>query len=317
MTAAGGRFILSPGIRDARGMRLGLAHGGFRDAHARDAYLEIYRGLHASGPQPTYVYDIATEFGTNRVYRYGDGRGVSVVLIHGFFLTSAMWWAQIEGLADDFTLYTIDMLGQPGAGVQTKRIATPADAARNIDAVMAELDLRDVHLVGHSYGGWLSTHTAAEAPQRLATLTLVDPAQTVVGLSLRFWRGLALLLTRPHSPAARRAAAWVTGNPTAGSPIAELTNLFTAGFACFAAPLNTPPLRSSGNRLLEAVSIPVQVLLAGTSVHDTVKAIERLTSVVPAWQIEVWPEAGHMLPVQFPDEVNARIRQFVAGHHPR
>ncbi|WP_307787492.1 alpha/beta hydrolase [Mycolicibacterium sp. S2-37] len=257
------------------------------------------------------MHDVATSFGTVRVYQHGPDRGVPVVLIHGFFLTSAMWWAQVADLTDDFTVYAMDMLGQTGASVQSRSMLSPADCARCIDAVLEGLGLDDVHLVGHSYGGWLATHTAARTPQRLATVTLVDPASTVARLYGRFWRSLALLLTRPHSARARRAAAWITGHPAPGSSIDLLTGLFVAGFAACVPPRHTPPLILASDRLLRSVRLPVQVLLAGNTVHDSAKGLRRMQSVVPHWRYHLWPNASHALPAEVPDEVNACIRQFV------
>jgi pimeloyl-ACP methyl ester carboxylesterase len=293
---------------------LGLSDGGFRSAQARQTYLAIYDELRALSPRPDVVHDVATKFGAVRVYQHGPDRGVPVVLIHGFFLTSAMWWSQVEGLTSDFTVYAMDMLGQPGASTQTKTMFTPADCARCIDAVLEGLGLRDVHLVGHSYGGWLATHTAARTPQRLATVTLVDPASTVARTSAMFWRSLALIMSRPRSVGARRAAAWIAGHPAPGSSVDMLAGLFVAGFAAFAPPVRTAPLRFPTDRLLRSVRIPVQVLLAGNTVHDSGKALVRIQSVVPVWRYHLWPNASHALPAELPEEVNASIRQFAIEH---
>lgn len=225
-----------------------------------------------------------------------------------------MWWAQVAGLTSDFTVYAIDMLGQPGASAQTKKMSSPAEAAHCIAAVLEKLDLNDVHLVGHSYGGWLAIHAAAGTPHRLSTLTLVDPAHTVGRLFARFWRTLALLLARPRSARAQRAAAWVLGDPTVGSPVDALTALFVAGFVSFAPPLNTPPLRFASNRLLRSVDLPVQVLLAGNTIHNSDKAIRRLVSVVPTWRHHLLPNASHALFAENPDEVNDCIRRFAVTH---
>jgi pimeloyl-ACP methyl ester carboxylesterase len=65
---------------------------------------------------------------------------------------------------------------------------TASHCVRCINSILAGLDLRDVHLVGHSYGGSLAFQTAARAPARLASVTLVDPANTVARISGRFWR---------------------------------------------------------------------------------------------------------------------------------
>lgn len=291
-----------------------LANNGFKSDQGRQSYLELYYQLRSLSPLPDAVHDTATEFGTVRVYQHGPGRGTPVVLIHGFFMTAGMWWAQVGELAQDFTVYALDMPGQPGASIQTKRITTPAEAARTIDAVLEGLGLHGVHLVGHSYGGWLATHTAANHSGRIATLTLVDPAHTVVRLSARFWRSLALLLSWPRSKPAERAAAWVTGHPAPGSEIDLLTKVFIAGFDSFRAPLNTPPLKFSGNQLLRSVDLPVQVLLAGRSIHDSQRAIQRLRSVVPAWRHQLWPLTSHALPAEAQAEVNACIRQFATEY---
>lgn len=145
---------------------------------ARLRYLDLYEEIRALSPPADAMRDVATKFGTVRVYRHGPAGRVPIVLLHGYFLTSAMWARQVAGLAGDFTVYTIDMPGQPGASMQSKSMRTPADCARCIDDVLTGLGLQDVHLVGYSYGGWLATHTAARFPQRLATMTLIDPAST-------------------------------------------------------------------------------------------------------------------------------------------
>ncbi|WP_230983512.1 MULTISPECIES: alpha/beta fold hydrolase [Mycolicibacterium] len=193
-------------------------------------------------------------------------------------------------------------------------MSTPSDAARCIAAVLEKLDIGDVHLVAHSYGGWLATHAVARTPHRFATLTLVDPAHTVSRLFARFWRTLALLLTRPRSDRAKSAAAWVLGCPATGSPLDALTSLFVAGFVSFGPPLNTPPLRFTNNRLLRSADLPVQVLLAGNSVHSSEKALRRLASVVPTWRCRLLPNDSHALFAENPSAVNGYIRQFAITH---
>ncbi|VEG41377.1 alpha/beta hydrolase [Mycolicibacterium flavescens] len=287
---------------------------GFRNADARRRYLAVYDDARALSPRPEGVHDVWTPFGTVRVYQHGSRGRVPVVLIHGFYLTSAMWWEQVAPLADDFSVYTIDMLGQPGASVQSKTMLTPADCALAIDAVLQGLGLHDVHLVGHSYGGWLTTHTAARLPSRVATVTLVDPASTVARLSAKFWRNLAVLLGRPNSVRAQRAAVWVTGHAEPGSPIDTLAGLFASGFATFGPPVRTPALRFASDRLLRAVRVPVQVLLASDTVHDSTKAVQRIRSVVPHWPYRLWLNTSHALPAEVPDQVNACIRDFVIEH---
>lgn len=142
----------------------GSADGGFKSADTPQHYWAAYDELRALSPRPDVVHDVPTKFGDVRVYQHGPGRGVPVVLIHGFFLTSAMWWDQVKGLTSDFTVYAMDMLGQPGVSIQSKPMLNPADCAHSIDAVLQGLALRDVHLVGHSYGAGLPSIQRHERP---------------------------------------------------------------------------------------------------------------------------------------------------------
>jgi pimeloyl-ACP methyl ester carboxylesterase len=93
-----------------------------------------------------------------------------------------------------------------------------------------------------------------------------------------------------------------------------LTGLFVAGFAAFGPPRRTAPLLFPPDRLLRSVHLPVQVLLAGNTVHDPGKAVQRIRSVMPTWQYRLWRHASHSLPAEVPDEVNACIRKFVIEH---
>lgn len=294
---------------------MSIIDGGFRSADARRHYLAAYDELRTLSPRPDVVHDIPIEVGTVRVYQHGPTGGVPVVLIHGFFLSSAMWYGQIADLADDFTVYAMDVPGQPGASSQSTPILTSAACARSVDAVLEGLGLCDVHLVGHSHGGWLATHTAARRPGRLATVTLVDPANTVARLAARCWRSLAVLSSRPHSVGAQRAAAWVMGHPTPGSSVDTLTRLFVAGFAAFVPPLRAAPLLFPSDRLLRSIGLPVQVLLAGNTVHNSDKALRRIEKVLPAWRHRLWPSVSHALPAEIPNELNACVREFVIGHN--
>jgi pimeloyl-ACP methyl ester carboxylesterase len=128
-----------------------------------------------------------------------------------------MWADHIPALADGFTIYTVDLLGQPVASVQTKPMKTAEHCALCINEVLDGLGLNRVHLAGHSYGGWTAAQTAARAPDRLASVTLIDPINTVSRLSGRFWRSSALLLL-PGAERKHRTVAEILGRPAQGEP---------------------------------------------------------------------------------------------------
>lgn len=190
---------------------------GFRSVESRQRYLAVYDRVRALSSRPDAVHDVPTEFGVVRVYQHGPAGGIPVVLLHCFWATSAMWAEHVSALTNDFTVYTVDLLGQPGASVQSRSMKSAQDCACCLDQVLGGLGLTGVHLVGHSYGGWTAAQTAARIPDRLASVTLIEPVNTVARLSARFWRTGALLLL-PGAERKQRTVAEILGHPAPGQP---------------------------------------------------------------------------------------------------
>jgi abhydrolase domain-containing protein 6 len=97
------------------------------------------------------------------------------VLLHGFAANKDVWLKQLELLTPHFHVIAPDL---PGWG-ESSRVA---DASYNIDAQVARLQaffdalqLPKVILVGHSMGGAIAGVFAAEHPDRVAELALIDP----------------------------------------------------------------------------------------------------------------------------------------------
>lgn len=90
---------------------------------------------------------------STELYYYEQGQGKPVVLIHGWPLSHRMWEAQITALAE--AGYRVIAYDRRGFG-QSGRPAGGYDYdtfAADLDALLTQLDLRDVALAGFSMGG--------------------------------------------------------------------------------------------------------------------------------------------------------------------
>jgi pimeloyl-ACP methyl ester carboxylesterase len=113
----------------------------------------------------------------NRRLAYLDrGRGAPVVFIHGWSLGSAIWSLQTDWLAErGLRVVAYDRRGHAGSD-------KPADGydfdtlAADLAAVLDQLDLNDVTLVGHSMGaGEVARYLARHGRKRIARTLLVAP----------------------------------------------------------------------------------------------------------------------------------------------
>jgi len=124
-----------------------------------------------AGPQ----YEFA-ETGSGRL-RYavrGEGETI-IVLVHGFGGDLDNWLFNIDALAQNATVYALDL---PGHGQSNKTInggGLPG-LARALGAFLDEMGVESAHLVGHSMGAAVAASFAASAPSRVTSLSLISAA---------------------------------------------------------------------------------------------------------------------------------------------
>ncbi|RSM86332.1 alpha/beta hydrolase [Kibdelosporangium aridum] len=284
--------------------------GGFRSPQARAEYYAAYDRGFAALPAPTEECDVPTAFGTARVYRFGEPGPAPVVLLPGRAGTTIMWEPNLRAFVAGGPVYALDLIGEPGRSEQTAPIRNTDDQAAWLGTVFTTLDLRNVHLVGYSFGGWLAANLAVRAPDRLASLTLIDPVQTFAGFPIPLLARTALTLV----PGIRRWArqsflAWVSDGAEV-DPDDPVATVIDEGMRTYRIVLPTPRLFTDVQ--LRGIKVPVLALIAGRSVmHDAQRAAARARELLPDARVELWPTATHAIAGESAAEVNTRVRGFL------
>ncbi|GAB3743317.1 alpha/beta hydrolase [Amycolatopsis oliviviridis] len=285
--------------------------GGFASSEARAEYEAVYeRGL-AALPTPAGTHDIQTAFGVARVYRFGRPGGTPIVLLPGRAGTVVMWEPNLKALLRHGEVYAMDLIGEAGRSEQTAPIRDGADQAAWLTTVLTHLDLPSVHLIGYSFGGWLAANFAARAPERLKSLTVIDPVLTFGGLTA----GLVVRATLSAVPVVDRWARpsflrWISGGAEvdATDPVARVID---EGMRTYRIALPAPRLFT--DEQLRSLKMPVLALVAGRSgIHHPERAAARARKLLPQGQVELWPSATHAIAGEAADEVNARILTFLS-----
>lgn len=104
------------------------------------------------------------------------GEGEPVVLVHGGLLADEN--APLLGessLNDGYRVINYHRRGFAGSSRPPGR-ATIGDQAADLRALLDHLGIERAHLVGHSLGGVIAVQLALDAPERVQTLTLLEPA---------------------------------------------------------------------------------------------------------------------------------------------
>ena len=141
----------------------------------------------------------------------GPADGQPVVMIHGNPTWSFMWRKIMRQLGDaGYRAIAIDLIGMGRSDKPTKMsdytIARHEKWVRQ--ALFDKLDLNGVHLVLHDWGGIIGLRVAADAQDRLASITLSN-----TGLPVRDPRAAITQMAMPGAGLLRKFQLFVRFNP--------------------------------------------------------------------------------------------------------
>jgi pimeloyl-ACP methyl ester carboxylesterase len=284
-----------------------------------------------------------------RVEAHGDRDApISVLFLHGWTLDRRIWHRQVTGLAESWgsgppraraSLVSYDARGHGRSGATARDAATLERLGDDLAEVIRQaVPHGPVVLVGHSLGGMTIMEYAHRHPAdfaaRVAGLVLVSTtAEGATHTSYGLGPGLARLVRlaesngarllaytgawRPHRavlPALRPGLRWLLFGDTVSEEDVRLTSA-SVGRASLGAIGGFRPSVASQLRLetLAALApVPTAVLVGDRDRLTPPRCAEAIAAAVPGADLMVCPGAGHMLPLERPEEVTDAVAYVTA-----
>ena len=136
-------------------------------------------------------------------YLDAPGGPRSMVLLHGLSSNANAFTGVIAaGLSPAFRVIAPDMRGRARSGKPASGYSI-SDHARDIIGLMDKLELEQVVLGGHSFGGYLAIYIAAHHPERVEKLVVIDSVLNSTPKAIELLKPSLDRLTRVEaSPAA-------------------------------------------------------------------------------------------------------------------
>lgn len=252
-----------------------------------------------------------------------SGAGPLVLFGHSSASTGGQWKALIARLNGHHHCLAPDHVGYGRSGAYRGR---PDLFALEVDALEVLISERDApfHVIGHSYGGALVTRLALRHPEKIRSLTLVEPTffHLLRGSVNTFaYDEIAQIASRTVEYTERGEVEeatrgfidyWVgTGGYDMMKEKTRLAVTNTIGKVCDEWRAIIPAEDPTAETLAQ-LSCP-KLLISGAQTRASAKGVAQLLQ-------DIWPDAhcwelagaGHMLPVTHPEPVNERIVQFLA-----
>jgi pimeloyl-ACP methyl ester carboxylesterase len=287
--------------------------GHWNSDNGRIEYKNAYDAAMKIIPPPTSTDDIATSFGTVRVYTWANEKNVSktpIVLFPGRTSGTPMWSMNIGDFLRERTVYALDALGDAGMSVQSVRLKDSVDQAQWIDEVFTKMHINKVHAIGHSFGGWLVANYASRHPEKIASIVLLEPAFTFQPIKMSI-----VLKSIPYSiPFFPKV--WKEGllqeiastkDIDTEDPVAKM---IVAGSKNYLSKLPAPDQITIEQ--MKKWNFPVYCAFGGkSSVHDSSKALETAQKNVKNCEGKIWEDGTHSLPMEYASAIDKMIIEFL------
>jgi abhydrolase domain-containing protein 6 len=264
-----------------------------------------------------------------RVVESGDATAPVVLFVHGWGCSSYTFYRNLPVIADaGFRAVAIDLKGH---GLSDKPLGwreyTVDSLVDHLRDVLDALELERSVLAGHSLGGSLIYHFAARYPDRVRSLALLSP----VGLT-----GVPLLALykavtpRWSNPILRRvksralvkiALRRVYGHRGHFSP-RDVEEFFAPfQFAEYAPAirelLHSYDWSAAKSHHLPAIHLPAVGLWGDADHLMPEDGMDVYPPLLPRIVLRAIAGAGHLIPQETPDEVNAALLELLRSNPPR
>jgi pimeloyl-ACP methyl ester carboxylesterase len=256
-----------------------------------------------------------------------DGAGPPVVLVHGSASSRGQWHSLALRLVPSHRVLAPDLHGYGGTPLPESLASLSIDDEVALVDALIDLAGEEVHLVGHSYGGALCLRAASLRPERVRSLSLIEP--TAFHLLRLFgeraaWEEIERLATRHIVLAAAgelRACAELFLGYWAGPELwreapAELRERLVQTMPKIAQEWRMVFDVADPYDHLAASGLPVLLVRGAETTHAARCVVELLRDRFPAHAFAEIEGAGHLAPLTHPEPVNAAIAAFLERNSP-
>jgi pimeloyl-ACP methyl ester carboxylesterase len=226
---------------------------------------------------------------------YGDAEGTPILMIHGGLAHADIWSAQIKDLMADYKVIVADTRGH-GRSTNDGSVYSYDLLAADYLALLDELNVDKVHLVGWSDGANIGYALSQSYPDRLAshfahagnvTLDGVDPSVE----TNEVFGGYVGMMAQDYATM---------------SPTPEGFDAFLGGVATM-----WSTSKPGGTEALKFVTVPTLVVQSQYDEAILMDHSKKIAALMPSAELLVLENVSHFASFQAPSEYTAAIRAFI------
>lgn len=250
------------------------------------------------------------------VYSTGNENDKPMVFVHGFPYDHTMWKKQIEEFSKSHycIAYDIRGLGQSPAGNGQFTMESFVD---DLEIVINELKLNKPILCGLSMGGYISLRTLERMQEKFSAAVLCDTRSEADNNEGKLKRaaGIKRINTEGLAPFAKDFITNCFGDYFKQNKKEELEKIIQASSKFDPVGVKGSLLamlsRTDTTPTLSKINLPVLIICGEQDALTPPAVMKEMFHKINKAEFFEIKNAGHMTPIESPDEVNKAIKSFL------
>ncbi|MFQ5947998.1 MAG: alpha/beta fold hydrolase [Acidimicrobiia bacterium] len=257
----------------------------------------------------------ATVNETTLYYREAGG-GPLALFVHGFPLDHRIWLDQLGGLAHVRRCVAVDLRGFGRSDPVTEAVLTMEVFADDLVTLVEQLGEQRADVIGLSMGGYVALALWEARPELVRTISLVDTraaADTAAGRAARDDLTNKLLDAGREGLSADLVGSLLGAEPTQIARARLRSMIEESRYETLVAALEGMKQRADRTALLASIDVPALVVVGKEDALIPLDQAQAMAEAIPGARMLVVPGAGHLPPMERPDQVNSALMELFEG----
>ena len=236
----------------------------------------------------------------------------TLVFVHGWACNRGHWKAQVEEFGADHLVVAVDLGGHGESGKDRERW-TIESLARDLSAVLVQLDLSDVLLVGHSMGGPVSLMAAAENPARVIGVIGADTIHDAeMAISAELMNPYIAAMESNFTETCKKTVQGAFPDQRSVDPalVARVEADMLATGQAVVVGLMRSFIELNAQKALADCPVPVKCINAAA---PNVTKLEVNRKYSPEFEVVLMEDVSHFLMLERPGEFNRHLRRLISN----
>ena len=281
----------------------------FRNPEGEKLYMDAYEESLKLWPIPYETTTIPTRIGETHVIICGLKDAKPLVMLHGASASATMWFSNVGELGAKYRIYAVDTVTDVGKSKVTTIPKKRKELAEWLVEVLKGLGVQNPHMVGLSYGGFLTINMASFFPELIDRIVMLAPAGVFQKLTLMFYVKAISTMLFPSEGRLDSFMKWLSADGFEVNETYEKQMKLAMGKG--KPKITVPPSRFPDEEL-QGIDKPALLFVGDQEViYNAERVIERAKRLMPNVETEFVPDCGHVIAIEKPDFVNKRILSFL------